>query len=370
MDARPPAKFKDDTSGGFLPSYSPTAAHVATCQTIAQLDGELSKFHIHPEWLATLRRDAYLANSHASASIEGNPLTVDQADKILREYEATKQPRKPPDEREIIQHYEYYEHVRSLPLLGTSDLTVEEIERTHQLLLTGVLPDAKTPGRIRGPENVAYVSVARLECTPPQRVRVELDRLLEWFYSTGLQLPTPIRIAIWFLEFESIHPFRDGNGRVGRALTHRLLYTEGLSNVVFVPLDRPFNEDRKSYYRALSDAQESDRSEAWVGYFLDALSETYAATLATLARLAMVPDELSGAPKAIVEYLLRSGRKTARLQDIARALPRYRAITLSLALTHLAKLGYLRHNGKKGKLSQWLLGPKLEDLLRAPKPRG
>ena len=365
MESKPPAKLKDDTSGGFVPRYAPTAAHIAACQTIAQIDGELARFHIHPEWLATLRRDAYVANSQASASIEGNPLTLEQAEKIVREYEATRRPRQPPDEREIIQHFDYYEHVRALPLVAAADLTIDEVERVHHQLLEGVLPAAKTPGRIRSEENNAFVSVGQLECTPPQRVRSELGRLLDWFYSTGLELPGPIRIAIWFLEFESIHPFRDGNGRVGRALTHRLLFTDGLTNIVFVPLDRPFNEDRRSYYRALSDSQTTERGEHWVGYFLDALLDSYRSTLATLERLARVPDEVTGAPKKIVEYLLRSGRTSFRLEDVAKALPDYHRITLSLALTGLRKQGYLSHNGKPGKLSRWTFGAKLDQLLRA-----
>lgn len=365
MEAKPPLQFKDDTSGGFVPRYRTSAAHIATCQTIAQLDGQLSQFHVHPQWLAQARRDAYAANSHASASIEGNPLSLEAATKILREYEATHRPRAPPDEREIIQHYEYYEHVRSLPLFGAPDQTVREIETAHARLLTGVLPDEKTPGRIRSDSNPAYVSIGRLECTPPERVQRELEALLDWFYTTALELPTPIRVALWFLEFESIHPFRDGNGRVGRALTHRLLCTDGLSNIVFVPLDRPFNEDRKSYYRALSGSQESERCEPWVGYFLDALSDTYRSTLETLENLAQAPQDLRGAPQAIVTYLLRSGRTTFRLEEIAPALPRYRPITLSLALTDLKKRGYLGHNGRSGKLSKWNLGPRLEEILKA-----
>src|SRR5688572_30763256 len=144
MEARSPLKFKEDTSEGFLPVYSPTAAHISTSQSIAQLDGELSRFHIHPEWLMTLRRDAYVANSHASASIEGNPIKIEEAAEIVRDYEATKRGRDPPDEREIIQHYDYYEYVRSLPLIGAPDLTVDEIETAHARLLTGVLPETKT----------------------------------------------------------------------------------------------------------------------------------------------------------------------------------------------------------------------------------
>src|SRR5687768_16432215 len=99
MEARPPLEFKDDTSAGFVPRYRTSPAHIATCQTIAQLDGELARFHIHPQWLSSARRAAYVANSHASASIEGNPLSLRDATKIIHEYEATHRPREPPDER-------------------------------------------------------------------------------------------------------------------------------------------------------------------------------------------------------------------------------------------------------------------------------
>jgi Fic family protein len=365
IDARASPQLKPDTSGGFLPNYSPFARHIALAQTIAQLDGELSRLHIHPQWLASLRQEAYIANSHASASIEGNPLTLEQASAVVQRYEADHRPRAVPDEQEIIQHVEYFERVRTLPIDGSPDLTISEIEQTHGRLLRGVLPDTKTPGQIRSPENRSHVSVGRTECTPPDRVQVELERLLEWYYSSGLELPTPIRVAIWFLEFESIHPFRDGNGRVGRALTHRLLYTDGLSNIVFVPLDRPFNDDRRGYYEALADSQQTGRPDPWITLFLEALCDTYQASLRTLERLTKVPAELSGAPKSVIEYILRSGRTSFRLEDITPAIPDYRRITLSLALTRLAKAGYLAHNGRPGKLSRWSAGPKLDAILRA-----
>lgn len=349
--------LKTDTRKGFRPLYDVQAFHAGRSLAIARLDGELAGFGVHPRWTEDLRRAAYVANAQASASIEGNPLTLEDAEAVLARFDAKHRARTPPDEREIVQHVEYFRSLEGRIRDDAADLTVEEVERVHTTLLQGVLPESKRIGEVRGPKNDARVFIGTTEGTPPERVRQELQSLIAWYYGPGATLALPIRVAIWFHEFEAIHPFRDGNGRVGRALTHRLFATDGLPNSLLVALDRPFNEDREEYYRALATVQATGRYEAWVGYFLAALQDAYEPSRRTVATLSSLPQGLSGATRAVMEHILSTGRREVRTGALAAALG-YRPITVTVALSELAGLGFLKHNGKRGRASAYEPGPK------------
>ena len=359
--------IKEDTSAGFAPNYRPAAQDNDLVDAITRLDERIAAFSVHTEWLTALRREAYIANAQASASIEGNPLTIEESQDVLRRHETRSLRRPRPDEREILQHYQYFQHLQRLNLREPPDLTVAEIESTHRNLLTRVVDSAKRPGELRGPQNQAYVSVGRLECTPPSRVAAELGALHSWYYSDALALPHAVRIAIWFSEFESIHPFRDGNGRVGRALTHRLLYSDGLSNSIFVALDRPFSQDRQGYYRALASVHQTGRLDSWVRHFLEALKDAYETSLKVLVGLGGIPTGLTGAPRAVMEYLLRSGRSDISVAELVFHLGRYKPITITVALQRLAKdFGFVVHNGVAGRGSRYQIGPAIQRLLSPP----
>lgn len=363
MDAASPAREKPDTSSRFSPAYELDAFHVDRVQSITRRDGELSRYGIHPHWVSALRRQAYVTNAHASASIEGNTLTLEEAEKVVRRLEAVELKRPQPDEREIAQHYQYFRGLENRQKGTAPDLTVDEIEKTHRELLTGVVPKEKRAGEIRGPSNVAQVYVGRIVGTPPHRVRADLESLTSWYYGPGASLPLPIRVAIWFHEFEAIHPFRDGNGRVGRALTHRLLATDGLPNSLLVALDRPFNDDRPEYYGSLETVQTTGRYDQWVGYFLASLHEAYATSVGLLQQLTRIPEEVTGAPRVILEYVLRAGQVRLQVGTLTSALGRYKPITISLALTKLARDGWLQHNELRGRASVYAPGRRLQQIL-------
>lgn len=120
------------------------------------------------------------------------------------------------------------------------------------------------------------------EAPPSENVPGEMKAFIQWFNSTApgknREIATgPVRSAIAHLYFESIHPFEDGNGRIGRALSEKAL-SQGLNRPVLLSLSKTIEADKKAYYSALKKAQQSNDITAWIHYFVkvvfDAQCET------------------------------------------------------------------------------------------------
>ena len=120
-----------------------------------------------------------------------------------------------------------------------------------------------------GNEQVHY------EAPPSSRVPAEMKRFIDWFNATAPGKDTeiaapPIRSALAHLYFESIHPFEDGNGRIGRTLAEKAL-SQGLSRPVLLSLSPSIEANRNGYYEALKAAQRSTDVTEWIHWFLEML---------------------------------------------------------------------------------------------------
>ncbi len=145
----------------------------------------------------------------------------------------------------------------------------------HSMLLRGVknLPlgewrSGTTPmqvisGRIRNP-------TIHFEAPPSELVPSEMKQFISWFNDSRGDLPGAIRSAIAHLYFESIHPFEDGNGRIGRAIAEKAL-SQGQESPVLFSLSRSINRKKKSYYDALEKAQRSNAITPWINYFVETI---------------------------------------------------------------------------------------------------
>jgi Fic family protein len=124
------------------------------------------------------------------------------------------------------------------------------------------------------------------EAPPSERVPQEMESFIRWFNDTAPGGPAeikkgPVRSAIAHLYFESIHPFEDGNGRIGRVLAEKALsQTQG--RPVMLSLSRKIEADRKSYYQALEKAQSDNQIDDWIQYFVRTIFEAQIETIAIL----------------------------------------------------------------------------------------
>jgi Fic family protein len=115
------------------------------------------------------------------------------------------------------------------------------------------------------------------EAPPSTSVPTEMDKFIAWFNATGPGgsseiKKAPVRCAIAHLYFESIHPFEDGNGRIGRAIAEKAL-SQGMGRPALLSLSRTIEAGKSEYYTALEKAQQTLNITQWVNYFVDVILE-------------------------------------------------------------------------------------------------
>ncbi|RMG22580.1 MAG: Fic family protein, partial [Armatimonadetes bacterium] len=152
------------------------------------------------------------------------------------------------------------------------ELTHERLWRWHEMLMQG-RSSLTTIGAYRThPRPMQIVSgpegrqVVHFEAPPSERVPQEMDAFLDWFNGTERDLPPIARAGIAHLYFESIHPFEDGNGRIGRAISEVAL-AQGLGDRSLTMLATEIRSRQTDYYAALSSASRDLEVTGWLKWF-------------------------------------------------------------------------------------------------------
>ncbi len=168
-------------------------------------------------------------------------------------------------------------------------LSGEVLLRWHRMVVSG-RTDLKDVGRYRtGAEPMQVVSRAmyapkvHFEAPPASQVESEMAQFIAWFQRTGPRgeeaLPALTRAGIAHLYFESIHPFEDGNGRIGRAIAEKCL-AQGFGQPTLTALAATILARRKSYYEALEAANKQNEITAWLAWFAGVTIEAQRRTIA------------------------------------------------------------------------------------------
>ena len=161
-------------------------------------------------------------------------------------------------------------------------LSEEMLFEWHRLIMTGHRHVAAGQWRTHA-EPMQVVSGAvghervHFEAPSSSRIPGEMARFIQWFNDTAPDEPKAIRkaavrSAIAHLYFESIHPFEDGNGRIGRALSEKVL-SQGLGRPALLSLSRAIEAKRRDYYDALKEGQQSNEITPWVTWFVNIVME-------------------------------------------------------------------------------------------------
>ncbi len=164
-----------------------------------------------------------------------------------------------------------------------SPLTEETLHLWHSMLMNG-RRDLELIGGFRIHEDPMQIvsgridrSIVYFEAPPSSQVSLEMNRFIDWFNQSEGKLPLLIRAGISHIYFETIHPYEDGNGRIGRALVEKVIAQE-LEIPSLILLSKCIQKNRKAYYDALNKASFSNEITQWLIYFarliLDALELT------------------------------------------------------------------------------------------------
>jgi len=195
-------------------------------------------------------------------------------------------------------------------------VSVRLIREIHEKLLAGVRGSQRTPGELRRTQNwIGPAGSSLAEATfvppPPQEVPPALGAL-EQFLHQADDIPLLIKIGLAHAQFETIHPFLDGNGRVGRLLIAFLLCERQVLVKPVLYLSHYFKKQRQEYYDRLQGVRDSGDWEGWLSFFLRGVAEVSAEATRTARQILLLREEHRN---LITEHLARAAGNGLRLLE-------------------------------------------------------
>jgi len=236
---------------------------------LGRLDGIARMFPDPQLFLyAYVRKEALL-----SSQIEGTQSSF--SDLLL--YETKEAPGVPLDDVEEVSHYVAAMNHALKRLRGGFPLSLRLIRETHGILLSGGKGKNKAPGQFRRSQNwIGGSRPGNARFVPPPQARVGdlMSQLEKFLHDDPVKTPLLIKAALVHVQFETIHPFLDGNGRIGRLLITLLLCAEGALAEPLLYLSLYFKTHRAAYYDLLQRVRTEGAWEAWLHFFLSGVAET------------------------------------------------------------------------------------------------
>ncbi|MEO1766283.1 Fic family protein [Thiobacter aerophilum] len=202
------------------------------------------------------------------------------------------------------------ERLRELPI------SVRLIREIHAELMRGVRGGRLQPGELRTSQNWigpagCTLATARFVPPPPHEVPQALSHL-ETFLHDGAGLPPLVQVGLAHAQFETIHPFLDGNGRIGRLLITFLLTEKRLLAKPVLYLSHYFKQHRAEYYERLQAVRDAGDWEGWLGFFLAGVEAVSREATATAAAILRMREDYRA---KITEHLGRAAANGQRVMD-------------------------------------------------------
>jgi Fic family protein len=290
-----------------------------------------------------LQREAVL-----SSKIEGTQATLGE---LLAAEAGVAVDRSPDDLREVGNYVVALEH--GILRLKELPLCVRIIRELHEKLMTGVRGQQATPGRFRKIQNWigkpgSTLATASFVPPPPDEVETCLAAWEKFLHES--ELPPLVTIALAHYQFEAIHPFLDGNGRVGRLLISLFLIERQILPTPLLYLSAFFEAARRDYYDGLRGVSERGAWNEWLEYFLQGVARMSEDALSRAARInsnliewqKKVAGDSTNAPLRVVELLAANPFITAKgaAEKLGVAFT-----TAQRAIERLERLGIVKQSG-------------------------
>ena len=272
-----------------------------------------------------LRRENRIRTIHSSLAIEHNSLSLDQVTAILDGKRVLGHPN---EIKEVKNAYEAYEL-----MLQLNPTSVDDLLRAHKIMMSGLVMEN---GKFRSGGVGVFDGEMLIHMAPPaQFVPRHIHNLFMWYQHS--ELHPLIKSAVFHYEFEFIHPFADGNGRMGR-MWHTLLLGKWKELFFWLPVEELIKSSQKEYYDALSTADRLADSAGFVELMLKIIRDSLTAVTVAGRSTDQVSDQVTDQDNSPITRLLSAlGDETLSAADLMRRLglshkPNFRRNYLNKAL--------------------------------------
>lgn len=258
------------------PPFEITNAMIDHVAEIAELVGRLTstnQLSANP----TLRRTNRIRTIHGSLAIEQNTLTLEQVTAVLNGKQVLAPPK---DIAEVKNAYDIYERLDEL-----NPYSVDDLLTAHSIMTRGLVDESgvfrsKPVGVVDQEGHVLHFG------TLPQYVPDLIMELLDWTKNNDVHML--IRSCVFHYEFELIHPFADGNGRVGR-LWHTLLLSKWNPAFAWLPVESIIHDRQQEYYAAINASNDAGESTVFIEFMLSAIKASLIDAISTSDKMSDGP---------------------------------------------------------------------------------
>lgn len=291
--------------------------------------------------LMYVRKEATL-----SSQVEGTQATFSDLLKAEAKIENAEMHK---DVDEIVNYIEAMKY--GMGRLDTLPLSLRLIREIHDILLKGVRGEHRRPGEFRTSQNWvggATIQTASFVPAPANKVLPLLNNLEKWLHDDS-HIPILIKAGLIHSQFENIHPFLDGNGRIGRLLITFYLCQQGILRKPLLYLSEFFKMHRQSYYDKLNALHEKDEIEEWLKFFLEGVAITSDKAVETARKILQLRDgdikkvlslgRTVQKGKEVLDYLYKMPIVTVKGVESVTGLKNPNALTL---VSRFVRLGILK----------------------------
>ncbi len=258
-------KKTDEVSDNMSVTYKPPLvikdSMIALVSEISEEIGRISILQEGHVVTPHLRRKNRIRTIHSSLAIENNTLTIDQVTAII---DGKRVLGNPNEIREVRNAYDAYEL-----MLDLNPLSVDDLLKAHRLMMAGLIPES---GKFRTSGVGVFNGQKVIHMAPPAEfVPGQIKDLIAWYKDSRLH--PLIKSSVFHYEFEFIHPFADGNGRMGR-MWHTMLLGNWKGLFFWIPVEELIQTRQKEYYDALNMADSLADSSCFVELMLEIIRDS------------------------------------------------------------------------------------------------